>query len=581
MGRRATLENRYEILKLLGRGGMGSVYLARDLLLDREVALKILKGTASEEGLFRERFKNETRSAASLSHPHVVSVFDAGETSGGVCYMAMEVVSGGNLEERIEREGSLPPDEAVRIAAEVARALSYAHEKGIVHRDVKPQNVLLTESGAVKVADFGIAKAADSTTVTATDLILGTVRYLSPEQATGAEVGPASDLYSLGITLYEMLTGEVPFDAENPIAIAMKHVREAPTPPRRAKPEISPALEAINLKLLSKDPEHRYASAAELSEDLARYLDGQRPVALAAPPASSPAGIREAPPGDPDAETVWLARAEEATSRRLRRRRRNVGVAATLAAAMLGIALLPAASGGFAADAAERLGGLRATVEDTVGDARQSGAVATVEVPPAAATPEVPGLPETSTLVEEEKPGDENPAAVQQAASTGTPAATPAVTPAVETSEVEPAPTAATAPVPSFVPDPGEVTRSEAVREPQPSSRETTTTRRETVVAPDPEPEESEDAVVSEQTGSEKPDPVADKSSLQEVEAIPEKPADPADATARETAPEAGEVDEAPPGTRQASPVSASEIRDATRETIKKRLSGKPGETNP
>src|SRR5215204_6517967 len=276
------VEERYEISHLLGAGGMGRVFLARDRLLSREVALKVLDDRHAENPDFVERFRREAEAAASLSHPHIVTVYDAGEDDD-TPYIAMEHVPGGTLKNKLQERGALPPRVAIGITLEVANALATAHEKGIVHRDIKPENVLVTDQGHAKVGDFGIARAATATAITETDLILGSVRYLSPEQAKGEKVGPPSDLYSLGVVLYEMLTGRVPFDEENPIATAMKHVTEEPASPRELDPTIPRALEAITLKLLKKDPEQRYQSAKELAEDLDGLLVGPIPAEVSDP----------------------------------------------------------------------------------------------------------------------------------------------------------------------------------------------------------------------------------------------------------------------------------------------------------
>src|SRR5918994_3802513 len=225
------VQERYEISHRLGAGGMGCVFLARDRLLSREVALKVLDDRHAENPEFVERFRREAKAAASLSPTNMVTVYDSGEDDE-TPYIAMEHVPGGTLKDKIRERGALPPRVAAGVTFEVANALAAAHEKSIVHRDIKPENVLVTDQGHAKVGDFGIARAATSTAITETDLILGSVRYLSPEQAKGEEVGPPSDLYSLGVVFYEMLTGRVPFDEENPIATAMKHVNEEPASPR-------------------------------------------------------------------------------------------------------------------------------------------------------------------------------------------------------------------------------------------------------------------------------------------------------------------------------------------------------------
>lgn len=294
---RTVVGERYVLLDPIGHGGMGRVYRARDELLNRDVALKLLKPQHADNDQFVERFRRESKNVAALSHANIVSVFDAGEDADGSPYMAMEYIGGGTLAERIEKEGPLDSLEAVGIALQVAYALDEAHERGVVHRDIKPHNIFLVEEvasskgntstgfggiapGGVKVGDFGIARAAAETAMTETSLILGTVRYLSPEQATGESIGPESDLYSLGVVLYEMLTGEVPFDAENPIAIAMKHLSESPTPPKDKNPGVSEHVQAITLKLLSKAPEDRYPNAFELVEDLERVARGLAPTGI-------------------------------------------------------------------------------------------------------------------------------------------------------------------------------------------------------------------------------------------------------------------------------------------------------------
>jgi serine/threonine-protein kinase len=297
---------RYSLGRLLGSGGMGIVYLARDESLGREVALKVLHAHHAGSGEFVERFAREAKSAASLSHPNIVEVYDFGQTgdekSGdarggtvGSFYMAMEYIAGGTLKGEIARHGALAPEAAAGATLQVSEALACAHEHGIVHRDVKPENVLLTVAlvgttthadaiGYVKVADFGIAKAAEGPSVTQTSMILGTARYLSPEQARGGMVGPPSDLYSLGVVLFEALTGRVPFEAAEggPIAIAMKHLTEEPPSPRELNPMVPKSLEAVTLRLLAKDPAERYASAEELSEDLGRVRDGHHPLFVGA-----------------------------------------------------------------------------------------------------------------------------------------------------------------------------------------------------------------------------------------------------------------------------------------------------------
>ena len=256
---------------------MAEVYLAHDDVLDRDVALKVMSRRYADDEEFVERFKREAQSAAALSHPHITSIYDRGETEDGTYYIAMEYLPGGTLKDRLVKRGPLPSYTAAAVALQIAEALHVAHRAEVVHRDIKPHNVLISGSGDVKVGDFGIARAASSSTMTRTGFVLGTAHYISPEQAMGDPVGPQSDLYSLGVVLYEMLTGTLPYDAETPIAIAMKHVNGHLVSPRELNPEIPEGINAITLKLLAKDPKDRYAGAAELIEDLERVIEGLEP----------------------------------------------------------------------------------------------------------------------------------------------------------------------------------------------------------------------------------------------------------------------------------------------------------------
>jgi len=251
---------------------MARVYLAQDEILGRDVAIKILRGQYADDEEFVERFRQEARSAASLSHPNIVPVYDQGRAEDGSYYMAMEYVPRGTLKDWIKREGALAPEAAAGVALQIASALQVAHEKGVIHRDIKPQNVLVTSSGDVKVTDFGIARAASASTQTRTGMVLGTAGYMSPEQAKGEPVGPGSDLYSLGIVLYEMLTGNLPYNADSVFAQAMKHVNQPPPSPKKANLEIPEAFDALTIKLLAKNPEDRYPSATALANDLERIL---------------------------------------------------------------------------------------------------------------------------------------------------------------------------------------------------------------------------------------------------------------------------------------------------------------------
>src|ERR687889_337594 len=277
--KKTVLDDRYDVGRPLGTGGMGEVFLARDRVLGRDVALKVLRRQYAGDSEFAERFKREARSAASLSNPNIVQVYDRGETEEGASYIAMEYVPGGTLKERILREGPLEAADAAGLGAQVAEALGAAHDRGMVHRDVKPQNVLLAARGGEEGADFGIARAGSSATISRTGSVLGTAGYMSPEQALGKPATPKSDLYALGVVLYEALTGELPYTADNPIAVSMKHVNEPLRPPVELNPLIPEGMNALVTRLMAKDPEDRYADADELANDLRRVGRGLEPVA--------------------------------------------------------------------------------------------------------------------------------------------------------------------------------------------------------------------------------------------------------------------------------------------------------------
>src|SRR5215211_8791596 len=268
------IDNRYRLKKTLGSGGMADVYLAHDEVLDRDVALKVLSRRYANDEEFVKRFKKEAQSAAVLSHPNIVPVYDRGELEGGTHYITMEYVPGGTLKDRIRKEGPLPPREAVGLALKVARAIQAAHQSGLIHRDIKPQNILLTESGDAKVADFGIARAANTTTTTSQNLILGTAQYMSPEQAKGKPVSPKSDLYSLGVVLYEMLTGELPYNTGTPVKGPAEAANGRTRSPREVDPTIPEGINAVTLRLLDEDPAKRYSEARELIDDLERVSEG-------------------------------------------------------------------------------------------------------------------------------------------------------------------------------------------------------------------------------------------------------------------------------------------------------------------
>jgi predicted Ser/Thr protein kinase len=310
------LGDRYEVGRLLGAGGMAEVFEGRDRLLARRVAIKVLLAEFAQDPSFLVRFKREAQAAASLSHPNIVAVYDTG-VEGGTNFIVMEYVEGRTLRDLLRIGGPPPAERAAAIASDVCDALAAAHARGLIHRDVKPGNVMLTGEGVVKVMDFGIARATTAEAITQTAAVVGTAQYISPEQVQGREVDARSDLYSLGCLLYELLTGRVPFSGESPVAIAYRHVREEPVPPRRIDPRVPAAFEAITLRAMAKNPDHRYQTAVEMHADLERALAGQ-PIAAAAPvgglgadatqamprtfgyrptPDGPPAGFPDAPPG--------------------------------------------------------------------------------------------------------------------------------------------------------------------------------------------------------------------------------------------------------------------------------------------
>ncbi|MGZ4182403.1 MAG: protein kinase domain-containing protein, partial [Solirubrobacteraceae bacterium] len=266
-----TLNGRYRLEARIGSGGMSTVYRALDETLERQVAIKLMNREVTSDSDQLERFRREARAVAQLSHPHIVGVIDAGEDEGRP-YIVFEYVEGETLKERIRRNGRLPIAEAVAYGIEIARALGAAHARHIVHRDVKPQNVLIDDEGSAKVTDFGIARTLDEEGLTADGRVLGTTDYVSPEQALGQDVTGQSDLYSLGIVLYEMVTGEVPFRGENQVAVAMKHVREEVPDVQVRRPEVSSALAAVIDTATAKHRQDRYADDAELIADLEDVL---------------------------------------------------------------------------------------------------------------------------------------------------------------------------------------------------------------------------------------------------------------------------------------------------------------------
>ncbi|MGZ4289287.1 MAG: Stk1 family PASTA domain-containing Ser/Thr kinase [Gaiellaceae bacterium] len=267
-------DGRYRIQRKLGAGGMADVYLAEDQELGRRVAIKILNGRHANDDQFIERFRREAKNAAALNHPNIVSIYDRGEAED-TYYIAMEYLDGRTLKELIVGRGAAPINVAIEYARQILSALRFAHRHGIVHRDIKPHNVLVDGEGRVKVTDFGIARAGTSQ-MTEAGSIVGTAQYLSPEQARGGEVDPRSDLYSLGVVLYELLTGKTPFDGETPVEIAMKHLSNTPRPPSKLRPDVPPELDMVVLRALAKNPDDRYQSADEMEADLERVARGAR-----------------------------------------------------------------------------------------------------------------------------------------------------------------------------------------------------------------------------------------------------------------------------------------------------------------
>src|ERR671932_327004 len=265
-------DGRYRILRKLGSGGMANVYLAEDEDLGRRVAIKIMNDRYASDDTFSERFRREAKAAAALSHPNIVSIYDRGQANG-TPYIAMEVIEGRSLKELILTRGPLPIDQAIEFTKHILAALRFAHRNGIIHRDIKPHNILVGAENRLKVTDFGIARAGGSQ-MTEVGSIIGTAQYLSPEQAKGAPVDHTSDLYSVGVVLYGLLTGVVPFSGETPVEIAMKHLSSTPEPPSAKRSELPRELDLVVMRALAKDPGERYQSAEEMDADLARVARG-------------------------------------------------------------------------------------------------------------------------------------------------------------------------------------------------------------------------------------------------------------------------------------------------------------------
>jgi predicted Ser/Thr protein kinase len=292
------IAGRYELEELVGSGGMSSVYRAHDRLLERRVALKILHEQFTRDDDYVERFRREARAVAQLTHPNIVTVIDRGEQDGRQ-FIVFEYVDGMNLKELVEQEGSLNPREAIELALQVARGLSFAHDQGLVHRDVKPQNVLLDADGRAKVTDFGIAHAVDVDGMTITGTIMGTSNYIAPEQARGQPVDEQTDIYSLGCVLYELLAGEVPFDGDNFVAVAMRHVNDPVPSVREVRPDVPPRLDQAIQQAMAKDHDDRFQSMADFAGELEAChaeLEDEEGATMVVPRAAPPRRRRQQPP---------------------------------------------------------------------------------------------------------------------------------------------------------------------------------------------------------------------------------------------------------------------------------------------
>lgn len=307
------LDQRYELEELIGGGGMADVYKAKDCLLNRPVAVKILHEEFKQDKEFIDKFQREAQAAARLSHPNIVNIYDVGVADGDH-YIVMEYVPGRTLKDRIRQEGHLSVSESLRVAREIAEALAHAHGNNLVHCDIKPHNILMMADGHAKVADFGIARAVTESTMTYSGNVIGSVHYFSPEQAKGTMITPKSDVYSLGVVLYEMLTGKLPFTGDNPVSIAVKHLQEEPVPVRQIDPAIPPVVEAIVSKAMSKDPAMRPTSA-ELVQDISQaermLMAGSQPMPQMAPMAQDPDATQVLPRVQPTQQPIPPRRAPQ------------------------------------------------------------------------------------------------------------------------------------------------------------------------------------------------------------------------------------------------------------------------------
>ncbi len=334
------LGGRYQVGELLGYGGMAEVHRGRDLRLGRDVAIKMLRADLARDATFQMRFRREAQNAASLNHPAIVAVYDTGEetapTGETLPFIVMEFVNGRTLKEVLGAEGRLQPRRALEICADMCAALEFSHRHGIIHRDIKPGNVMLTQTGQVKVMDFGIARALASgaTTMTQTSAVIGTAQYLSPEQARGESVDARSDVYAAGCVLFELLCGHPPFVGDSPVSVAYQHVREVPPTPSTINPDVNPAVDAIVLKALSKNPLNRYQSAGEMRADLLRAAAGRPVLATPVMPADETAAMAPAAVGGYQTQVMGSQTRQQVPARvgDSRKRKSSSWVIATFAA---------------------------------------------------------------------------------------------------------------------------------------------------------------------------------------------------------------------------------------------------------
>ncbi|EMD25039.1 Stk1 family PASTA domain-containing Ser/Thr kinase [Amycolatopsis azurea] len=383
------LSNRYELGETLGYGGMSEVHHGHDVRLGREVAIKILRADLARDPQFQERFRREAQNAAALNHPAIVAVYDTGETNtefGPLPYIVMEYVEGRTLRDIVKTEGPMSQKRAMEVMADVCAALDFSHRHGIVHRDVKPANVMITKNGAVKVMDFGIARAMHDgqSAMTQTAAVIGTAQYLSPEQARGESVDARSDVYAAGCVLYELITGEPPFTGDSPVAVAYQHVREDPNPPSSVNPAVAPELDAVVLKALAKGPANRYQSSAEMRSDLVRTLSGQRPSAPMVMSEDERTQVMDSDRRVPQRYDQYEEDDEDPAAKKKRRAWLIAGLVVSLAAIVLLIMWLSNAFGGTSAESKTIpavMGQSEATAKDTLRGAGFNSFEPTKKVP--------------------------------------------------------------------------------------------------------------------------------------------------------------------------------------------------------